>query len=150
MPRHVRLVSRPISAASWGAGLATLRRRSRIGAVASCLLVTASLLAAGAAGARSARFHAHVDGVETGPGHRFVVGDGLNLVFVDTYRSHTAYRVCWSRGAGRRCWDRSTATRGHASRIFTAAPQNVGTYVVTWSVSGRAVARWSFYNDVGD
>lgn len=97
-----------------------------------------------------ARFDGHVSGAATGPGHSFVVGDGLNLVFRDYRRSYTRYRVCWTRGHGTRCWRRTTGKRGHASTIFTAAPGNVGTYVVTWSVRGRAVARWSFYNGVGD
>jgi hypothetical protein len=33
---------------------------------------------------------------------------------------------------------------------MACAPGGVGTYVVTWTVSGHAIARWSFYNGIGD
>jgi hypothetical protein len=79
-----------------------------------------------------------------------VVGDGLYLRFKVTFRSNTAYRVCYSRGKGRQCFNRHAGTRGRFSRIFIAAPSNVGTYIATWSVNGKTVARWSWYNGVGD
>ena len=79
-----------------------------------------------------------------------MVGDGLNLVFTDTYRSYTSYSVCWTRGAGRHCWHRTTGRRKDKSVIFTAAPSSVGTYRTTWYVNGQAVASWTFYNAIGD
>jgi hypothetical protein len=79
-----------------------------------------------------------------------MVGDGLNLVLTDTYRSDTPYTVCWTRGAGRRCWHRTTGRRKHKSVIFSAAPSSVGTYRTTWYVNARAVASWTFYNAIGD
>jgi hypothetical protein len=113
-------------------------------------LVAVSLLWVTGSASASTRFHAYVGGVATGAGHRFTVGDGLNLVFTDTYRSYTSYSVCWTRGAGRRCWHRTTGGRKHKSVIFTAAPSSVGTYRATWYVQSRAVASWTFYNAIGD
>jgi hypothetical protein len=113
-------------------------------------LVAGSLVWATGSASASTRFHAYVGGVATGPGHRFVVGDGLNLVFIDAFRSYTSYRVCWTRGAGRRCWHRTTGGRKHKSVIFTAAPSNIGTYRATWYVESRAVASWTFHNGTGD
>jgi hypothetical protein len=74
----------------------------------------------------------------------------LNLVFIDTYRSYTSYTACWTRGAGRRCWHRTTGRRKHKSFIFTAAPSSVGTYRATWYVHSGAVASWTFDNAIGD
>lgn len=96
------------------------------------------------------RFEGYVAGVGSGKGHSFIIGNGLNLVFVDHERSRTRYRVCWTRGAGRECWSRRTGSVGKPSKIFTAAPTHVGRYVTTWYVRGRAVARWSFSNGPGD
>jgi hypothetical protein len=120
-------------------------------AIGACAAVAlAGALAAGAANARTTRFHAYVGGAATGAGHSFFVGDGVRLVFVDAFRSGTEYRVCWTRGAGRRCWARTSARRGHPSTIFTAAPSSVGTYRTTWYVAGRPMASWTFYNGIGD
>jgi uncharacterized repeat protein (TIGR01451 family) len=98
------------------------------------------------------RFQGRVSGVGSGPGHNFVVGDGLNVEFRDRVRQSTSYRACWALSSGRerRCWNRHTGRRGAWSRVFTAAPQRVGTYVVRWHVGNRAVARWSFRNGPGD
>jgi hypothetical protein len=98
------------------------------------------------------RFQGRISGVGSGPGHRFVVGDGLNVEFRDRLRQSTSYRACWARSSGRdrRCWNRHTGRPGAWSRIFTPAPQRVGTYVVRWYVGSRAVARWSFRNGPGD
>jgi hypothetical protein len=126
----------------------SIRRRTITVATALAVLLLAALPTT--AQSRPARFHAYVGGVATGPGHDFIVGNGLNLVFVDTYRSNTDYRVCWTRGQGRRCWSRTTGRRKRRSVIFTAAPQSVGTYTTTWYVDGRAVARWTFTNGPGD
>ena len=112
--------------------------------------IVLSLLCAAGSASAATRFNAYVGGGATGPGHRFMVGDGLNLVFTDTYRSYTSYTVCWTRGAGRQCWHRTTARRKHKNVIFAAAPASVGTYRTTWYVNGRAVASWSFYNGIGD
>jgi hypothetical protein len=95
-------------------------------------------------------YDGHVSGVATGPGHSFVVGDGLNIVFRDFRHSGTPYKVCWSRGQGQRCWHRTTGRKGHASVIFQAAPSHVGNYTTRWYVHGRVAAQWSFYNGVGD
>jgi len=122
-------------------------RLARIGALSLLVAVCASLPApAGAA----PRFAGDVAGAATGPGHSFMVGDGLYLEFRDRTHAHTRYRVCWTRGSGRRCWNRTTGAKGHRSRIFTAAPDHVGNYRATWYVHGAAVARWSFYNAIGD
>lgn len=97
------------------------------------------------------RFTGYVEGVGSGPGHAFVVGDGLNLAFRDDIASRTRYRVCWARRATQpRCWLRRTGRIGLASKIFTAAPTNVGAYMTRWYVSGRVVATWRFYNGLGD
>jgi hypothetical protein len=96
------------------------------------------------------RFDGYVAGVGNGEGHSFIIGNGLNLVFIDHERSRTRYRVCWTRGSVRKCWSRSTGAVGKASKVFTAAPTHVGRYTTTWYVRGRAVARWSFSNGPGD
>jgi hypothetical protein len=97
------------------------------------------------------RFTGYVEGVGSGPGHAFVVGDGLNLAFRDDVASKTRYRVCWARRATRpRCWVRRTGRVGLADKIFTAAPANVGVYLTRWFVNGRVVASWRFYNGLGD
>jgi len=97
-------------------------------------------------------FSGNVAGAGTGPGHRFVVGDGLYLNFRDTAAYGTPYRVCWQRtdGAGLRCWSRRTSVTSHVGRLFTPAPERVGRYVVRWYVRGRLAATWRFYNGVGD
>jgi hypothetical protein len=97
------------------------------------------------------RFTGYVEGVGSGPGHSFFVGDGLNLAFRDDVRSRTRYRVCWQRAATTpRCWIRRTARVGLASKVFTPAPAAVGVYVTRWYVGGRVVATWRFYNGPGD
>jgi hypothetical protein len=98
------------------------------------------------------RFGGNVAGVGTGPGHSFVVGDGLYLNFRDRVGYKTPYGVCWRRtdGAGRHCWSRRTSVTNHLGRIFAAAPQLVGTFVARWYVRGRLVATWTFYNGPGD
>jgi hypothetical protein len=109
-------------------------------------------LIVGAAAANTKRFEGYVGGTASGRGHHFVVGDGLNLVFVDRQRSHTAYRVCWHRlGHGyHRCWFAETGLAGHKERIFTAAPSRAGTYIVKWTVDRHRKAIWRFDNGVGD
>ena len=125
--------------------------RVRVWAIGACAaLALAGALVVSTADARSTRFHAYLAGAATGAGHSFFVGDGVRLVFVDTFRSGTEYRVCWTRGAGRRCWTRTSGRRGHASTIFTAAPSSLGHYRTTWYVAGRPVASWSFFNGIGD
>jgi hypothetical protein len=62
-----------------------------------------------------------VAGAATGPGHNFVEGDGLNLLFTSRHHSNVGYRVCWSRGHGSKCWHSRTA-----------------------------VAHWRFFNSLGD
>lgn len=114
------------------------------------LVLVVAAVGAASTQAGDGRFDGHVSGVASGPGHSFIVGNGLNLVFQDRYRAFTRYRVCWTRGAGRRCWRRTTGSRGRKSVIFTAAPSSVGTYTATWYVAGTAVTRWSFYNGPGD
>ena len=58
------------------------------------------------------RFTGYVEGANSGPGHAFVVGDGLNLAFRDDVGGRTRYRVCWARRATRpRCWVRRTLSR---------------------------------------
>src|SRR4051812_48747247 len=96
------------------------------------------------------RYHGDVAGVVTGPGHSFVVGDGLYLEFRDRTHAHTRYRVCYSRGHGRRCYTRSTGARNRTHRIYIPAPGHVGTYKATWYVSGFPVTSWSWYNGIGD
>jgi hypothetical protein len=114
-------------------------------------LVLLLLISAATALARPRRFDGYVGGAVTGRGHSFVVGDGLNLVFRDRRHDGTRYRVCWTDRAGAaRCWSRRTGARGRANSIFTAAPEGVGRYNVRWSVNQRVVARWWFYNGIGD
>jgi hypothetical protein len=97
------------------------------------------------------RFTGYVAGVNSGPGHAFFVGDGLNLAFRDDVASRTRYRVCWARRATRpRCWVRRTGRVGLTSRVFTAAPAHLGVYTTRWYLRGRVVATWRFYNGPGD
>jgi hypothetical protein len=97
------------------------------------------------------RFTGYVEGVNSGPGHAFVVGDGINLAFRDDVASQTRYRVCWRRApAQRRCWTRRTRRVGLVSKIFTPAPASVGVYVTRWYFRGSVVATWRFYNGPGD
>lgn len=98
------------------------------------------------------RFEGYVGGVASGKGHHFVVGDGINLVFIDRRQSFTAYRVCWHRlhHSHHRCWHGETGRRGNKDRIFTAAPSFAGTYIVKWTVRHHRKAIWHFSNGVGD
>jgi hypothetical protein len=119
------------------------------------ILVALVCLTAGATGgaatAAQPRFQGYVAGAVTGAGHSFFVGDGLNLVFRDRRHAGTRYTACWKGPNGdKHCWHRTTGSRGHASRIFTAAPDHVGGYIVRWTVNDRVVARWRFYNHTGD
>jgi hypothetical protein len=124
------------------------------------VVVVILALAASAVGATASRsqpppafrFTGYVEGVGSGPGHAFVVGDGLNLAFRDDVRARTRYRVCWSRRGGTsiRCWLRRTGRIGLVSKIFTPAPAAVGVYTTRWFVGGRVVATWRFYNGTGD
>jgi len=101
--------------------------------------------------AQAKRFEGYAKGF-IGPDHSFVVGDGFDLVFVDHQQSFTPYRVCWHRlhHAHHRCWTGETGPRGKKDRIFTAAPDQVGKYIVKWTVNGHRKARWWFHNGVGD
>jgi len=117
------------------------------------LLLTAfTALSVTASSASTPRFEGYVGGAATGKGHHFVVGDGLNLVFVDRRRSFTGYRVCWHRlkHAHHRCWLGETGRRGRKDRIFVPAPPRSGRYIVKWTVRHRREAIWTFYNGVGD
>lgn len=115
-------------------------------------MVAALLLGLGvSASAQEKRFEGYAKGF-IGPDHSFVVGDGFDLVFIDHRQSFTPYRVCWHRlhHANHRCWFGETGSRGTKDRIFTAAPDHVGRYIVKWTVNHRRKARWWFYNGVGD
>jgi len=113
---------------------------------------TGLALAITASAASASRFEGYVGGAVTGKGHHFVVGDGLNLVFVDRRRSFTPYRVCWHRlhHSHHRCWLGETGAAGKKSRIFTAAPSSAGKYLVKWTVRRHRKASWAFVNGVGD
>ena len=126
-----------------------LLRSDLRGLLVSVALISGLALITGTASA-STRFHGDVAGVASGPGHSFYVGDGLYLRFRDNQRAGTRYKVCFTRGQGRRCLRRTTGSKARISRIFTAAPQNVGTYTATWYVAGKAVASWSWHNGAGD
>jgi hypothetical protein len=117
-------------------------------AAAAVSLVLSGAFATSTAHA-SSRFHGDVAGVASGPGRSFVVGDGLLLRFKDRERNSTRYRVCYTRGHGTSCRQRSTGRRNRYSRIFFA-PSGVGTYTARWYVHGRVVASWSWYNGIGD
>jgi hypothetical protein len=122
-------------------------RRLVLVAGIACLLVASTSSAAG-----TARFSGYVGGGVTGAGHQFYVGDGLFLVFVDSTESFTPYRVCWHRlhRAHHRCWSGETGPAGKKDRIFAAAPQGVGPYLVKWTVRGHRKAAWRFDNGTGD
>lgn len=92
-------------------------------------IVTIALVLAIGSTAAAKRFDGYVGGVASGKGHDFIVGNGLNLVFVDRRESFTPYRVCWHR---------------------LHAPSVVGTYIVKWTVRHRRKAIWRFHNGVGD
>jgi hypothetical protein len=115
----------------------------------SALAAAGALVACAAPAEAARRFHGDVAGAVTGPGHSFVVGDGLYLEFRDRTRAHTRYRVCYTRGHGRRCYVRTTGARNRTSRIFFT-PRNVGTYKARWYVGGAPVTSWTWYNGIGD
>jgi hypothetical protein len=116
-------------------------------------LITLAVMAVAAptSSAQLPRFHGHVGGAATGSGHMFYEGDGLNLVFTDSYRSDTRYRVCWATTGGdrRSCWRDQTDHYGQRSRIFVSAPR-AGSYIARWYVRGRVVDSWSFTIGLGD
>jgi hypothetical protein len=123
-----------------------IRRFIRTIGAAALLAITGA-----PAAAKLPRFHGHVAGVATGSGRTFYEGDGLYLVFTDSYRSNTRYRVCWSTTAGtrRRCWTDRTGHYGHRRRVFVSAPLTGG-YIARWYVNGRVVDSWSFTIAGGD
>jgi hypothetical protein len=106
----------------------------------------------GQAEVASTRFETSVSGVGTGPGHHFVIGDGLYLVFRDKRAARTNYRVCWGprRGGFTRCWRRRSGYAGTYSKIIVAAPSYVGHWTAKWFAFGRTVGTWRFYNGPGD
>lgn len=106
------------------------------------LLMAFTALSSTAPSAPAKRFEGYVAGTATGKGHHFVVGDGLNLVFVDQQQSFTGYRVCWHRlkHPHHRCWLGETGRSGHKDRIFVPAPSHYGTYIVKWTVRHRRKA----------
>jgi hypothetical protein len=127
----------------WLASSRNLRGGSRVGAAADRVSRGSSA---------SGRFGGYVAGAGSGAGHRFVVGDGLYLVFRDARAARTRYRVCWGPQGKRftRCWQRTTGARGAASKIFTPAPNYVGNWTTRWYVGSVRVASWTFFNDYGD
>jgi hypothetical protein len=102
--------------------------------------------------ARAERFTGYVAGVVSGKGHSFIVGNGLNLVFIDRARARTKYKVCWQKrsGAASRCWRGKTGEAGARDVIFTGAPSQVGNFVVRWFIHGNIKAHWEFHNGQGD
>jgi hypothetical protein len=121
---------------------------------ARAILLSVAVLLLGLVGsspAQAHRFEGYASGY-IGADHSFVVGDGFDLVFIDHRQSYTPYRVCWHRlhHAHHRCWHGETGPRGKKDRIFTAAPDHVGKYLVKWTVNGHRKARWWFHNGVGD
>jgi hypothetical protein len=101
---------------------------------------------ANAAAAAKPRFHAYVNGNY----HQFRVGGYPGLTFIDRYKAHTRYTVCFH-GPERRCISRTTGRAGQKSEIFTPAPYVTGDFTVLWSVKGLGtVARWWFHNGIGD
>jgi hypothetical protein len=125
--------------------------RTRIAVLGTVCLAAASASASLGQPPPGYRFTGYVEGVGSGPGHAFVVGDGLNIAFRDDAATGTPYLVCWRRGtAPRHCWSRRTGRVGLVSKIFTPAPASVGVYVTRWYVRGRLVATWRFYNGPGD
>jgi hypothetical protein len=139
----------PVFCLNWvSGGHGVIRGLARLGALATAGALALALMS-GTASART-RYSGHVDGVASGRGHSFVVGAGLNLVFRDSAHARTRYRVCWTDGRHKHCWNGRTKAEGANSTIFVTAPTYVGTYHVTWTVSKRKVARWSFENGLGD
>ena len=119
------------------------------------VLIAATILALSTAVpalASARRFEGYVGGAATGRGHSFVLGDGLELVFVDRVRPHTRYRVCWHllHHPRHRCRAGETGAAGHRDSIFTAAPGRAGRYLVKWTVRHHRRAAWSFTNGIGD
>jgi len=114
-------------------------------------VLAAAVLASPALGAPP-HFGAFVAGVGSGPGHNFIVGNGLELVFKDRRHDSVPYRIC-IRHAGTgwtKCYTRVTGRRGHRSAIFRAAPETVGNWTATWYAHGRRAATWAFYIGPGD
>jgi hypothetical protein len=134
-------------------GTVTTPVRRVIAASGAVVVATAvTLTLSGTSWASTPRFQGWVAGVGSGRGHDFVVGDGLYLVFRDNRRATTHYGVCWGRKGhpATHCWYRTTGAVGQKSRIFTAAPQRIGTFTARWRVHSHRVATWWFYNGHGD
>jgi hypothetical protein len=121
-----------------------------IGAVAVVVLVGAAVASPASAAPR--HFGAVVAGVGSGPGHDFIVGNGLELVFKDRRHDSVRYKVCIRHTASgwTKCYTRITGRRGHRSAIFRAAPETVGNWTATWYAHGRRAASWAFYIGPGD
>jgi hypothetical protein len=103
------------------------------------------------AGASDGRFDGRVEGAGTGPGHDFVVGDGLYLSFKDREAADSHYRVCVRRHghSTHRCINSRVHHRGKWDKVFYSASK-AGDYTVRWFFDRRSVARWSLHIAIGD
>lgn len=98
------------------------------------------------AGVSTSRFHGYID---VDYPNRIRVGGDPGLAFIDRYKAHTHYTVCY-RGPERRCSSRTTGRAGQKSVVFMSAPFVNGNFTVVWSVGGRTVATERFHNGLGD
>lgn len=124
----------------------SLRRGRGVPSAVSAAAVAAIVLALlfGAATAKAAnRFEGRVEGVGSGTGHSFIIGDGLYLSFKDRRAGDTRYHVCWRRHGhhSHRCNSGRTGRRGKWDKLYTAAPPKQGNYTVKWFVNKHSVAR---------
>jgi hypothetical protein len=119
--------------------------------VVAVIVLVGALLSSPAHGA-TRHFGAAVEGVATGPGHQFFVGDGIELVFKDRRHEFVRYKVCIRHTASgwTKCYRRVAGSRGRRSSIFRAAPETVGSWTATWYAHSRRAAGWAFYIGPGD
>lgn len=89
-----------------------------------------------------------MSGAASGPGHAFVVGDGLNLVFHEAI-VHPLPSVLDAR-RGHALLATNDPTHSEQVRDLYRGPSSVGTYTTTWYVAGKPVDRWTFYNGRSD
>ncbi len=84
---------------------------------------------------------------------RFIVGNYMELCFIDRARTRTRYRVCVRFAADGRgpCFRRRTGAAGSRSATGHVGDlERIGNWTATWTVRGRTVARWRFHMGQGD
>jgi hypothetical protein len=113
------------------------------------VVVSATMLGAGAAEASARDYRGYVDRLDGVPTREGSQGAGWRAVLEEEVDGRVDYRVCVRHlGNGeRRCWNRRTNERGN-SRVFVARFVNdiggPGRWRARWTVDGETVATWRF------